>query len=81
MEGSMKTMSWSRYHCLSWSFIRARQHRAATGRRIRRRNDMRHGAQAVPRLMPVAFGRLQDMGFQLVLRMFRTEARSANTDV
>jgi hypothetical protein len=24
MEGSMKTMSWSRYHCLSWSFMRLR---------------------------------------------------------
>jgi hypothetical protein len=24
MEGSMRTMSWSRYHCLSWSFLRFR---------------------------------------------------------
>ena len=24
MEGSMKMMSWSRYHCLSWSFTRIR---------------------------------------------------------
>jgi hypothetical protein len=24
MEGSMRTMSWSRYHCLSWSFMRIR---------------------------------------------------------
>jgi hypothetical protein len=26
MEGSMKTMSWSRYHALSWSFTRTRGH-------------------------------------------------------
>src|SRR3984957_244659 len=24
MEGSMRMMSWSRYHCLSWSFMRIR---------------------------------------------------------
>jgi hypothetical protein len=24
MEGSMRTMSWSRYHCLSWSLLRVR---------------------------------------------------------
>jgi hypothetical protein len=24
MEGSMRTMSWSRYHCLSWLMLRLR---------------------------------------------------------
>jgi hypothetical protein len=35
----MKMMSWSRYHCLSWSLLNAarQQHRAARIRRIRRR--------------------------------------------
>ena len=45
-EGSMKTMSWSRYHCLAWSFLRVRgglrwggptrRHRAAADRSGRR---------------------------------------------
>ena len=35
----MKMMSWSRYHCLSWSLLHAarQQHRAARIRRIRHR--------------------------------------------
>jgi hypothetical protein len=38
MEGSMKTMSWSRYHCLSWYFMRtARSHRAGKFHKVRRR--------------------------------------------
>jgi hypothetical protein len=40
MEGSMNMMSWSRYHCLSWSFKRmrtARSHRAGRFHKIRRR--------------------------------------------
>jgi hypothetical protein len=28
----MKTMSWSRYHCLSWSFTRMRSHLRCGGR-------------------------------------------------
>jgi hypothetical protein len=44
MEGSMNMMSWSRYHCLSWSFRRmriARSHRAARFHKIRRRRRFR----------------------------------------
>jgi hypothetical protein len=34
MEGSMRTMSWSRYHCLSWSLLRTRiRRRIRLGRR------------------------------------------------
>jgi hypothetical protein len=41
MEGLMKMMTWSRYHCLSWSLLRAgRQRRTARIRKIRHR---RHG--------------------------------------
>jgi hypothetical protein len=37
MEGSMKMMSWSRYHCLPWSLMHAaRRHRVAKIHRTRR---------------------------------------------
>jgi hypothetical protein len=52
MEGSMKMMSWSRYHCLSRSLLHAarQQHRAARIRRIRHRRHGVIGARALYRL-------------------------------
>jgi hypothetical protein len=51
MEGSMKMMSWSRYHCLSWSPLRAaRQHRAMM-HKIRRRHHAVIGIRALSRLL------------------------------
>jgi hypothetical protein len=56
MEGSMKMMSWSRYHCLSWSLLRAvRQHRAMM-RKIRRRHRAVMGVRALSRLLRVVSG-------------------------
>jgi hypothetical protein len=51
MEGSMKMMSWSRYHYLSWSLLRAaRQHRAMK-HKIWRRNRAAMGVRALSRLL------------------------------
>jgi hypothetical protein len=36
----MKTMSWSRYHCLSWSFMRTRTH-LRSGMKRRRRHALK----------------------------------------
>jgi hypothetical protein len=44
-EGSMKTMSWSRYHCLSWSFLRIRSNLHCAGR-TRRRHTIATAADA-----------------------------------
>jgi hypothetical protein len=68
MEGSMKMMSWSRYHCLSASLLRAeRRYRAAKSRKMRHRSHAPH-----PR--PSTFGAdgAQTSYFQFVIRMFRT---------
>jgi hypothetical protein len=51
MEGSMKMMTWSRYHCLSWSLLRAgRQRRTARIRKIRHRHHGIIGVHAYWRL-------------------------------
>jgi hypothetical protein len=65
MEGSMKMMSWSRYHCLSGSLLRAgRRYRAAKSHKSRQRSH-------VPYPRPPAVG-AQTSYFQFVIRMFRT---------
>jgi hypothetical protein len=51
MEGLMKMMTWSRYHCLSWSLLRAgRQRRTARIRKIRHRRRGILGVHASWRL-------------------------------
>jgi hypothetical protein len=68
MEGSMKMMSWSRYHCLSGSLLRAeRRYRAARYRKIRQRSHIPH-----PRPPAFGAGGAQAGYFQFVIRMFRT---------
>jgi hypothetical protein len=53
MEGLMKMMTWSRYHCLSWSLLRAgRQRRTARIRKIRHRHHGIIGVHAFWRLWP-----------------------------
>ena len=41
----MKTMSWSRYHCLSWSFLRIRSSLHCGGR-VRQRHMAANSADA-----------------------------------
>jgi hypothetical protein len=69
MEGSMKIMSWSRYHCLSNSLLRAeRRYRAAKMLKTRRRS------RAPQRRAPEASGTgwAPNRYFQFVIRLFRT---------
>jgi hypothetical protein len=83
MEGSMKMMSWSRYHCLSGSLLRAeRRYRAAkldkTGLRKSRLHKawlhkIRHRSHAPHPRPPVAGADGARAGyFQFVIRLFRT---------
>jgi hypothetical protein len=76
MEGSMKMMSWSRYHCLSPSLLRAeRRCRALKSRsklrKIWRRSPARHPRPPVPR---VENGLVRYLAryFQFVIQLFRT---------
>ena len=46
MEGSMRTMSWSRYHYLRWSFMRIRMRLRGKRAAIRRLSDNRAGEDA-----------------------------------
>jgi hypothetical protein len=80
MEGSMKMMSWSRYHCLSWALLHAarQQRRAARIRRIRHRHLGVTGERARWRWWS---GVSRPICFQFVIRMLRTETRSGGTDI
>jgi hypothetical protein len=65
MEGSMKMMSWSRYHCLPKPLLRAeRRYRAA---KIRKARQRRH-----PRPPAPGAGWAATRYFQFVIRLFRT---------
>jgi hypothetical protein len=84
MEGSMKTMSWSRYHCLSWSFMHAaHRHRAAGFYRATRQPAGTTGAAAArPAKMSgehIRVRRFRDY-FRLVTGLFRTKSRPGDTD-
>jgi len=79
MEASMKTMSWSRYHCLPFSLLRAaRRQRAGKNHGGRRRHHAFHGTWTAPRSPSGMSGPLKV--FQSVMRMFGT-ARQGDTDV
>jgi hypothetical protein len=68
MEGSMKMMSWSRYHCLSKSLLRAeRRYHAAKMLKTRQRSRAPHPRPLAPgaRWAPTRY-------FQFVIRLFRT---------
>ena len=76
----MKTMSWSRYHCLSLSVLRAaRQQRAGKNRGDRRRHHARHGTATAPLLPPGVSGPFRCV--QSVMRIFWTGAWRSDTDV
>jgi hypothetical protein len=93
MEASMKTMSWSRYHALSWARIRPH----LRGRCAKRARRMAKAAAiaastipAVPAVRPGAAdpGRQgsRDFGFltgvsSALSRIFRTKALPGETDI
>jgi hypothetical protein len=68
MEGSMKMMSWSRYHCLSPSLLRAERRAAKSRSKFRK---IWHRAPARHPPMPGAESALIRY-FQFVIRRFRT---------
>jgi hypothetical protein len=65
MEGSMKMMSWSRYHCLSKPLLRAEH-------RYRAAKSLRMGQRRHPRPPAPAAGWAPTRYFQFVIRLFRT---------
>jgi hypothetical protein len=74
MEGSMKMMSWSRYHCLSPSLLRA-ERRAAKSKSKLRKTWHRVPARQPRAPMPGAKStlvRYLARYFQFVIRRFRT---------
>jgi hypothetical protein len=92
MEASMKTMSWSRYHALSWSFSRIRPHLHGRGAKRARRTAKAAAiaASAAPAVRPGAAdpGRQDraDFGFlarvsRALSRIFRTKALPGDTDI
>jgi hypothetical protein len=70
MEGSMKMMSWSRYHCLSPSLLRAERRAAKSKSKFRK---IWHRA-AAPRPLPSAPSDKNVLirYFQFVIQRFRT---------
>jgi hypothetical protein len=74
MEGSMKMMSWSRYHCLSPSLLRAERRAAKTRskrRKIWHRSPAQHPRPPVPGAES-GLVRYLARYFQFVIRRFRT---------
>jgi hypothetical protein len=67
MEGSMKMMSWSRYHCLSGSLLRKSRR---LSRRYRKTRQRSHVPQ--PRLPVSGADGPRTSFFQFVIRLFRT---------
>jgi hypothetical protein len=68
MEGSMKMMSWSRYHCLSPSLLRAERRAAKSRSKFRK---IWHRAPVRHRRPPVAENGLFRY-FRFVISLFRT---------
>jgi hypothetical protein len=93
MEGSMKTMSWSRYHALSWSFARIRGHLRGGG--AKRTRDAGKSAAVSPaavfeapaertrrgrRFRSRSAARLLARMFRSVITFFRTWVLPVHTD-
>jgi hypothetical protein len=92
MEASMKTMSWSRYHALSWARIGPHLH----GRRAKRARRMAKAAAIAASSAPATSVRSgaadpgcegrADFGFlagvsRALSRIFRTKALPGETDI
>jgi hypothetical protein len=74
MEGSMKMMSWSRYHCLSPSLLRAERRAAKSKSKFRKiwhRVPARHPRPPTPGAEN-GLVRYLSRHFQFVIRRFRT---------
>jgi len=91
----MKTMSWSRYHALSWSFARIRSDLHGRGAKRARRtaraaaiavstapavSEIRHGTGEPERLAGAEFGFLANVS-RPINRIFRTRALPGETDI
>jgi hypothetical protein len=75
MEGSMRTMSRSRYHTLSWSFMRIRGHVRSGGKRTGRAGNS--GPQR-PKALQVGFlARI----FRSIFTNIRTGVVPRKTDI
>jgi hypothetical protein len=64
MEGSMKMMSWSRYHCLPKPLLCA-EHRYGAAKGLRTRQRPRGNRRQAAGSAPACY-------FQFVMRLFRT---------
>jgi hypothetical protein len=74
MEGSMKMMSWSRYHCLSPSLLRAERRAAKSKSKFRKichRVPVKHPRPPVPGAES-ALVRYLTRYFRFVISRFRT---------
>jgi hypothetical protein len=93
MEASMKTMSWSRYHALSWTRIRPHLHRRCDKRARRMAKAAAIAASTVPAVPAARRGAADpprqdsaDFGFlagvsRALSRIFRTKALPGETDI
>jgi hypothetical protein len=87
----MKTMSWSRYHALSWSFTRIRCHGGGHGVRRTRRagntvsatvvSEVARGASGAPRLEESVAPGSPVRALRSIIRFFRTGVLPADTDI
>jgi len=91
MEGSMKTMSWSRYHALSRSLTRTRSHlRGSRSRRTRRIGKAVFASAVSEADGGASRAARQDRGFRdgfparalrSIVTFFRTGVLPADTDI
>jgi hypothetical protein len=73
MESSMKMMSWSRYHCLSGSTLRAeRRYRAVKSHKARLQKIWQRRHVARPRPATSGADGAPTSYFEFVFRLFRT---------
>jgi hypothetical protein len=73
MEGSMKMMSWSRYHCLSKPLLRAqRRTRAAKSNKAKFHKILQHRQLSHPQPSVFAAVNALTRYFRFVIRLFRT---------
>jgi hypothetical protein len=74
MEGSMKMLSWSRYHCLSSSLLRAERRAAKSRSKLRKISRGRSARYPQPPVPGAKSGlaRALTRYFRFVIRLFRT---------
>ena len=89
----MKTMSWSRYHALSWSFMRMRAHLRGSGVKRTRCTGHAVASSVVPGVLVVrarscgsrqdgrGLGRFLARTFRSIITFFRTGVLPRKTDI